>query len=495
MRRRFRLRRAIVAILVLGTVAICLLFAKEARQPESKAASASELRWPTGYPQLVSVEPLPTDDGEMCAWAPGGAHTTLAALQQERMVTPSAAKAAAVPAADVGAQIKMNRAAVRVIRGPYPLYTGVSVDPVRGEIVATDENFLNLVVYDRLANTPSDAAFTEPKRVIGGSREEPQDSTIQFPCGVYVDPKNGDTYVVSNDLSQAVQVFPHEAKGNVEPARKFRIPVETFGLAVDNQNEEVFVTVEHFPAVLVFNKWADGYDAPLRVLDGRDTGLADPHGIAIDSKNDLMFVANHGSVSDPTGPEGRHYGLYENFIQGNGVPGWLVPWTDDLTEHRRLVVPGSGRFVPTSIAVYPRKASGNMQPMRVIQGPKTQLDWPGHLFMDQEHGELFVANDMGDSILVFHATDSGDVAPFRVLKGLKTGLKRPSGVFVDTKNNELVVANMRTSSITVYARDATGDTAPLRTIRGAPVGESAPMILKPSGVAYDSKREEYLVPN
>ena len=39
--------------------------------------------------------------------------------------------------------------------------------------------------------------------------------------------------------------------------------------------------------------------------------------------------------------------------------------------------------------------------------------------LDPETGDLYVANDMGQSILVFHGTDQGDVAPARVIKGPK----------------------------------------------------------------------------
>ena len=50
-------------------------------------------------------------------------------------------------------------------------------------------------------------------------------------------------------------------------------------------------------------------------------------------------------------------------------------------------------------------------PLRIIQGPKTQLDWPGAMSVDPETGDLYVANDMGQSIIVFHGNDQGDVAP------------------------------------------------------------------------------------
>jgi len=82
--------------------------------------------------------------------------------------------------------------------------------------------------------------------------------------------------------------------------------------------------------------------------------------------------------------------------------------------------------------------------VRVIQGPKTQLNWPAAMALDPDTGDLYVANDVGQSILVFRGTDQGDVAPRRVIKGPKTSLSYPLSVVVDTKNRELWVANLGT---------------------------------------------------
>jgi len=159
------------------------------------------------------------------------------------------------------------------------------------------------------------------------------------------------------------------------------------------------------------------------------------------------------------------------------------------------MLPGSGRYEPPSISVYSIRASGDTTPLRVIEGPDTQLNWPAHISLDEEHGEVYVANDGTDAILVFRVTDSGNVAPARVLKGPKTQIKNPTGVYVDTVNNELIVANMGNHRATVYARTAQGDTPPIRTIRTAADGTPALQIGNPGAVAYDSKRDELLVPN
>src|SRR5262249_9071569 len=148
---------------------------------------------------------------------------------------------------------------------------------------------------------------------------------------------------------------------------------------------------------------------------------ADPHGIAVDTKNNLIYVTNHGSTHrvDPSliekvPPRALFFG------QGKGKTNWPLS--------RNYSIPGSGKMFPSSVTVYPRTARGDAAPVRVIEGPKTQLNWPNGIAVDPEHGEIFVANDMDDSILVFKDTANGDVAPTRVIKGPKSLVKNPTGV-------------------------------------------------------------------
>jgi DNA-binding beta-propeller fold protein YncE len=115
--------------------------------------------------------------------------------------------------------------------------------------------------------------------------------------------------------------------------------------------------------------------------------------------------------------------------------------------------------------------------------------------IDPDTGNLYVANDMGQSILVFRKDDRGDVAPTRIIKGQKTHLSYPAGVFVDAKNKELWASNIGNSSATVYPLDADGDVAPLRIIRGAEENKQSLRFGKTEAVIYDSKREQLLVPN
>ena len=381
---------------------------------------------------------------------------------------------------------------VRTIADQYFSFAGIAVDPARNEVVVADENLSGLVVYDRLANLSSPTAVVEPKRVIRGER-----TFLEFAADVYIDPDTGDLYGINNDTMNWMPVFGRDANGNAPAKRLLATPHTTFGIAVDEAEEELFLTVQDDHAVVVFDKYATDPEknpaharrqpppgvtppSPLRILQGNRTQMADPHGIVLDPRRGEIFVTNWGTGNErPSLAEARKAGLVNR--------GRL-----DLQVARHHAFPGSGKVQLPSITVFAKGAEGDAAPVRVIQGPRTQLNWPSGMAVHPGRGELFVANDVGQSVLVFRADAQGDVAPLRVLAGPQTLIKNPTGVAVDLVNNELWVANLGNHSATVYRLDAAGDAAPLRVIRGAPAGTPAPMLFNPHTVAFDSKRDEIL---
>jgi hypothetical protein len=405
-----------------------------------------------GSPQLVSIQEIP-ETGDMCYWEPVNVDHGEHATSGENNLFAAFEETSAHAAGESTDTLDITRPPVRTIRDTYPIYSSVAVDTQFNEIVLQDTNLFGIKVFNRLDNTPPGADFTSPKRVIEGPK-----SDLEYNNGLYVDPKDGDIYTVASDTADNMIVFPHDAKGDVAPMRKLKTPHRNFATAVDEEKGEVFITIQYPPKVVVYRKDASGDEKPLRVLEGEHTGLFDAHGLAIDVKKKLMFVGNWGNASD-------------------------------------YKVAGTGKFYPPSITVYPLDASGDTAPLRTIQGSRTQLDWAAGMSLDADNNDLFIANDVGQSVLVFKETAQGNVAPARILKGQKTYLKNPTGVAVDTKNKELWVSNLGNSSATCYPLNANGDAPPLRTIRSAPAGRTSVKFGKPQAVAYDSKRQEYLVPN
>jgi DNA-binding beta-propeller fold protein YncE len=377
-------------------------------------------------------------------------------------------------------QTHVNDAPIRSVRDRFPVFADVAVDPESNILAVTDENLFSLRTYDRdlLSNDVAD-----PRTVITGNR-----TRVDFVCGVAIDPKNREIYTVNNDTAADMLVFKYDANGNVPASRTLRpAPVSTWGVALDLKNDEVAVTVEQTNKVLVYQRLAEGEEKPLRIIQGPDTGLADPHGIFVDAENNEIFVANHDSYHDAAPSQEESTSVQAQLARG--LANLSVP------VERLQPRTSAGKFVEPSITVYSRTAQDNASPVRVIRGPKTELSLPMKVFVDTVHNELFVANSGSNSILVFSRDANGDAAPIRKIEGDATNLKKPVGLFVDTKNDELWATSPELHTATVYRRTAQGNAMPLRFVRGAPDGTPAPGIGNPGGIAYDPMRQQILVPN
>jgi DNA-binding beta-propeller fold protein YncE len=466
-------RRAVLRVLL----AVALVAAATAYLLQNEPARGIDL----DGSRLVSSELLP-EQLEACTWDVAEADRT--ALQ--------ARGGGAAGPQSIGDPNVAARMPIRTIRDPYAGFAAIRVDPVHNEVVLMDEFKFNIYVYDRLAVTPASAPHTTPKRVIGGGK-----TLSRYNSDGYVDTKTGDIYIINNDSEPGLFKFPRTAEGNVEPASELLTPYGAFGMTFDEERSEMFLTIQHDGAIQVYRKGATGEQAAIRLIQGNRTRLADPHGIAFDPKTRLLYVANYGTERDeaadtvqqmphPLNTISPGKPRRPNWPAGNGGPG---------NDGRREVIFGTGKFGPPSITVHAADATGNVAPVRVIQGPRAQLNWPTGISVDSGRGEVYVSNAAGDSINVYSATANGDVAPIRQIKGPRTMLRNPNGVSVDPVNGEVWVANFGNHTATAYRWDANGNVEPVRVIRSAPLNEPTTLISNPYMIAFDGRRDEILVPN
>ena len=439
-----------------------------------------------GNDRLVSVQALPQMAGEMCVYPEEanpelmaslqyeGASALMASLPRQQTGAAGTAAASAPPRpSDAVKSAVARRRQIATIKDPRNTFSSVVVDPIRNEVIFAEENNFSILVYDRMTNTPPSATLSEPKRMIQGEH-----TYLEFACGVYVDPATGDIYGINNDTLNWMTVFDRNAKGNVAPNRKLATPHSTYAIVADEAAQELIMTIQDTQAITTFKKTAKDQDAPIRLIQGPKTRLADPHGIAFDPKTGLIYVTNWGIFYDRVMPAPGS--------TRRGKPNW--PYGDGE-------VPGSGRWEPPSITVYRKDAHGDVAPIREIQGPKTLMNWPTSIAVHPDRGELFVANDTGHNITVYRTDANGDIAPIRVIAGPRSLIKNPTGVALDLVNNELWVANFGNHTATVFPVDASGDPAPKRVIRSAGANEPTPMLGNPHTIAYDTKRENLLVSN
>ena len=147
-------------------------------------------------------------------------------------------------------------------------------------------------------------------------------------------------------------------------------------------------------------------------------------------------------------------------------------WYDEVNDE--IVI---GNPFAQAILTFRGGADGKEAPIRIIQGPKTQIQSPDFgLSIDPVNDEIYVAEQ--DHIKVYPRSANGDVAPLRVLGGPKTQLENTwgtqglRGVGVDWINNVLVVTGyfQDRGRILIFDRTASGDTKPRAVVAGPKSG-------------------------
>lgn len=407
-------------------------------------------------PMLKTLEPA-----ELCLMPPRtGAYQAAAQGTSQAAAAPRSGPPPGWPGKET---LGGNVPPVRVVYDPHPTFNGMAIDPENNVVVFSDENQESLLAYDLTAGGHGKET-TEPKRHILGAKVN-----LGFIAGVTLDPIRREMYTVNNDGGGLV-VHSYDSHGDVAPVRTLTVPHQSWGLSLDVKNDELAVTSQQYQGITIYRRTATRTDRPLRSIRGDKTMLADPHGVFLDPDTREVFASNHGNWT-----EMRTY-------SADGPPllvGEYVP----------------GRFEKPSVRVYDSLREGNVAPIRTIQGPQTRLAWPMGLTVDNIAEELAVANYGTNEILIYRKGANGDVAPVRVIGGDQTGIVGPIAVQIDRKNDEIWVANYGDHTAVVFDRTASGNVAPKRIIRNAPAGTPTTGFTNASAAAYDSKRDQLLVPN
>jgi DNA-binding beta-propeller fold protein YncE len=426
-------------------------------------------RGPSIEQMFVARTQAAAHTGNVCV-LPGGDDFEAAAAQEQSPAAAQAARLAVPTASDTSADLPP----VRMVVDPYPSFNGVVVDPASDLVMMSDTNRKSLLLYPRLAGSPTSTEPATPVQQIMG----PQ-TGVGFVAGVAMDPVHRELFTVNNDVEDRMVVFDYDARGNAKPKRLLYVPHQSWGIAFNRKRDEIVLSVQTPNMFVVFKRDAQKLDAPIRSVRGPRTEMADPHGIYFDETHNEVFVANHGNF--------RPAELITSYTAYDARESRQERTGNAFSETAR------GRFVPSSLTVYDGDAKGDVAPLRTISGPLSQIDWPMGVAVDEASDEIFVANNGDSSVLVFARTASGNVQPKRVIRGPATGIKGPMGVAI--AKDEIWVANFGTHTALVFPRLAAGNVAPRRILRNAPAGKETSGFGNPYAVAYDTKRKEILVPN
>ena len=236
----------------------------------------------------------------------------------------------------------------------------------------------------------------------------------------------------------------------------------------DAVNDELLVTNPFARAVLVFRGGADGDEAPIRIIQGSKTLLGDPKRFAggpdrldVDPVHNEIFIV-----------DGEKILVYPRLGNGNVAPirviegpatqldndGTLAvdPVNNVIVVAQDTITQGSTKMA--RILIFDRTANGNAKPRGMIGGPKTEIIRINQLQIVPGKGWIVAAQpgfiDMqtpeGVFIGIWSIHDNGDVPPRWKLGGPNSVTVKPRGVAIDPKNKELLVADMRLNAVLTF---------------------------------------------
>jgi DNA-binding beta-propeller fold protein YncE len=282
-----------------------------------------------------------------------------------------------------------------------------------------------------------------------------------------------DRLFVSNYQGDAITVYPQGTTGDVAPSTTIsgNPGDRPHQIAIRAAAGELIVANNVAYSIAVYDLATGTLE---RSISGPSTGIVRPTGVAVDELHAEIFVANDlaGTITvydvNATGDVEPKRTLQLSLANPASVAIDVV--------HDELIV--TSYNLSDSIAVFERTATAGAPPKRLIQGPHTTLSLPQGVVLDLVHDEILVANSgfstpNAGAVLAFRRTDTGDVAPLRTLEGGATQLCNPIGLALDETNDEVVVANSDfasgscVESVTAYPRSASGDTPPTRMLAGS----------------------------
>ena len=227
------------------------------------------------------------------------------------------------------------------------------------------------------------------------------------------------------------------------------------GIAYDPIHDEIFVPQPFAQAVLVFRGAVSGEEAPIRVIQGPLTSLANPSKLGIDPIHNELFV-----------PEGGFVRVFSASANGNVAPLRVLNMPKGqrvdqvaVDNINNVLITSHDYDKQPSLHFYNRTDEGDAKVLRQVSGPKTLLTGTFGMRTYPPKGWIVVAMNGSESVgpqaesfvgvwSVLH--DDGDVPPRWTIGGPNGALKQPRGVDLDFKNKSVLVSDKVLNAVLTF---------------------------------------------
>ena len=316
----------------------------------------------------------------------------------------------------------------------------------------------------------------------GGSSSDDNDNNTPAP--------NGRLYVSDFNANRIVSFFnANSVDGNMTPITSLEGANTTLdgpaGIAVDTLNDYLYVANGRQNSIVVFHNASTvtGNIAPDRSITGGSLNF--PVDVAYDNSSDRLYVAGDHGVN-----------IYDNASMQDGATAPSRSITGQSIGSALFYEVASDRLFArhaSSIFVYDSASSANgthaAEVDRTLTGMATNLSGGEGLFVDAQDRLYVSERSSSESVLVWNNASivDGNLAPDRILAGAATRFNSPEGLFIHPTTDELFVANRSPRAVYVFSDADTldGNIAPIRSVTGA----ATQLTNQPIGLTVDITRD------
>ena len=361
------------------------------------------------------------------------------------------------------------------------------------------------------------------------------DTQLSYPFGIALYPPTDELFVANYSYNSITIYHPSTSSGDVIPSAVFSGPntgiTNPEGIAVDFAHSIYLANNDggapYFGSITQYRCCTAGNVPPAATINGPDTGLAYPVGIAVDALG-TAYVANseggpNGDGSVTIYPAPAFTGGGGNITPSQTITGPLTflsqpigialgpffPPIPTVTPTATPTATATGRASPTFTFISPPArstpkmtpaGSGSAAGVPIPASPTATLTLtptatptatpPGAIYVsNQGSGEHRCGPDPGGCVTIYKLPlksptgNPDDVPPDAVIVGPDTQLNEIAGIAVDQEGFIYVVSFTDPGAILIFAPGSHGDTPPIGIIAGPDTGLFAPwgIVLGPGG--------------